>query len=281
MNRLFSRVVLVGCAAVAMTPAIANHSWGNYHWARASNPMPLRIERQITAKWVTAFNTAVADWDQSTVLSLTRGNANVGTNSKKCTAITGKVLVCNDHYGQRGWLGIASIWADGQSHITKATTKLNDSYFDSAIYNTPAWIALVTCQEIGHDFGLAHQDENFSNANLGTCMDYTNSPGTNQHPNRHDYDQLESMYAHLDSYGTASAQLATNFAVRTPGSAAPAAPASIDNESGDSPAEWGSPVHRDGQGRPDVFVKQLGNGHRKITHVFWAIGEGPKGRHHD
>ncbi len=32
------------------------------------------------------------------------------------------------------------------------------------------------CQEIGHDFGLDHQDENFNNPNLGTCMDYTNDP---------------------------------------------------------------------------------------------------------
>jgi hypothetical protein len=39
------------------------------------------------------------------------------------------------------------------------------------------------CQEVGHTFGLDHQDENFNNTNLGTCMDYTNDPSTNQHPN--------------------------------------------------------------------------------------------------
>lgn len=37
---------------------------------------------------------------------------------------------------------------------------------------------LVTCQEVGHTFGLDHRDENFDNGNLGTCMDYTNDPGT-------------------------------------------------------------------------------------------------------
>ena len=32
-------------------------------------------------------------------------------------------------------------------------------------------------QEIGHTFGLDHQDENFSNANLGSCMDYVEPGG--------------------------------------------------------------------------------------------------------
>jgi hypothetical protein len=36
-------------------------------------------------------------------------------------------------------------------------------------------------------------------------------------------------------------------------------------------ADWGTPVHRDGKGRPDVFVKSLGGGHKVITHVFWAL----------
>jgi hypothetical protein len=48
----------------------------------------------------------------------------------------------------------------------------------------------VSCQEVGHTLGLDHQDENFNNANLGTCMDYKNNQSTNQHPNKHDYDQF-------------------------------------------------------------------------------------------
>ena len=58
------------------------------------------------------------------------------------------------------------------------------------------------CQEVGHTLGLDHQDENFDNPNLGTCMDYTSDPGTNQHPNQHDYDELEAIYAHLDTTTT-------------------------------------------------------------------------------
>ena len=52
---------------------------------------------------------------------------------------------------------------------------------------------------------VLHQDEGFDNANLGTCMDYTNDPdGTiygqlnNEKPNEHDYDMMTEIYAHLN-----------------------------------------------------------------------------------
>ena len=276
MIKIWMRAALLSCAALAVGPAMANHSWGNYHWARTSNPLKLDVMTATASKWDTSVGTAVSDWEQSNVLSLTRKTA-TGVNTKKCSAIPGKVLVCNAAYGQRGWLGIATIWASG-SHITQATTKLNDSYHDFAPYNSPAWRSLVVCQEVGHDFGLAHQDEQFGPPNLGSCMDYTNDPDgggaygpSNEHPNTHDYDQLQTIYSHTDSTNTSATQ-ATNFAIRVPGRAA-VAPPGLNNEPGDSPAEWGRAIHTDGQGRPDVFVMDVGGGIRKITHVLWVPGE--------
>ena len=55
------------------------------------------------------------------------------------------------------------------------------------------------CQEIAHDFGLDHQDENFDNPNLGSCMDYTSDPDgppSNEHPNSHDFQQIAAIYSH-------------------------------------------------------------------------------------
>lgn len=276
MVRTYLRAALIaGAAFTASAPAGANHAWGNYHWARTSNPLSLKINKALTSDWGGYVDAAVADWDVSTVLSLGQAvNAPSGTSSKRCSPIKGQILVCNDSYGQRGWLGIASITTDSASHITSGTTKLNDSYFNTASYNKPAWKAMVACQEIGHDFGLAHQDEGFAAPNLGTCMDYTNDPSgsgaylkSNEHPNAHDYEELGIIYAHTtDGYATSAMIAATNFGVRAAGRAVPQAlPAP-----GDTIAEWGSAVHRDGKGRPDLFVRPLPGGGKMLTHVLWA-----------
>jgi len=272
MNKMFVRIALISGAALAVGPAFANHAWGSYHWGRTSNPLNLHVVDAVTPTWDGALNVAISDWHASNVIDLTE-EPDSNVNAKKCTAINGKVLVCNAAYGQRGWLGIASIWASG-NHITKATTKLNDSYHNNPPYNTPEWRQFVTCQEIGHDFGLDHQDENFNNANLGTCMDYTNNPSTNQHPNSHDYQQLSTIYQHLDSIDTSVTQQ-TNFGMRVPGQA-PATPPGLNEEAGDSPAEWGRAIGTDAQGEPNLYVQDLGGGRRKFTHVLWVPGKGPK-----
>lgn len=263
-------------AAVLTVPASADHAWGDYHWANTAGEVQLTINYSVTSQWTGAVLTAISDWNPSTKLELT-GKVSTA-NRKKCTAPTGQILVCNEAYGPRGWLGIASISLDSQGHITKGTTKLNDTYFNTAQYNTSAWRALVTCQEIGHDFGLGHQDENFDNPNLGTCMDYTSSPGTNQHPNRHDFDQLEAIYDHFDSYGTSLAAAPTNFGMRD--FARPAGAADAD-EVGDSPAQWGRPIRADARGRPDLFEQNLPDGGRRITHVFWTLEARQSDHHHD
>ena len=268
--RIMTRVALAACVALgALTPASANHSWGSYHWARTTNPLTLKINKALTSNWDTYLQTAMNDWAQSSVLNFSPTSAVPSSASrKKCSPIAGQVLVCNDVYGQRGWLGIASIWANGD-HITQATTKLNDTYFNMTRYNTPAWRQFVACQEIGHDFGLDHQDENFDNANLNTCMDYTNLPTSNQHPNAHDYAQLEDIYRHLDNSNTATLSSgATNFGLREVGK--PAARPTSDQGVGDTMADWGQEIHHDGKGRPDVFIRQLADGRKVITHVLWA-----------
>lgn len=280
MKKSMFRVALVaGVAVSALTPAIASHSWGSYHWAGDGTNLTLKVNKAITSQWTTYVNDAIGDWDQSTELTLVNQNAPAGTNTKKCTPIAGQILVCNAAYGQRGWLGIANIWLSN-GHISQGTTKLNDSYFNQAQYNTPAWRNVVSCQEIGHDLGLNHVDENFSNPNQGTCMDYTNDPDgggsygpSNEHPNTHDYDMLEAIYNHNDGFTTSTAS--TNFGIRAVGQRPPA-PIPAEQAVGDSVAEWGRAIHRDGQGRPDLFVKELGPGRKVLTHVIWAVGEGPK-----
>jgi hypothetical protein len=126
------------------------------------------------------------------------------------------------------------------------------------------------CQEIGHDFGLDHQDEGFAAPNLGTCMDYTSDPDgggaygpNNEHPNAHDYSQLESMYAHLDASTTIAASLVT----------------SPQEEITDDPRSWGREVRASRDGRASVYQRELKNGTVVLTHVFWVEGRGLKEQH--
>jgi hypothetical protein len=271
MSRI-AAIAAVSAAALSV-PASANHSWNGYHWATTGS-LTVRVNASVTGQWPAYVDEAIVDWERSTELSL-GSRINVPADPKRCNPISGQILVCNTSYGKRGWLGIATIWLSN-GHISQGTTKLNDSYFNTASYNTPAWRRLVTCQEIGHDFGLAHQNEGFGAPNLGSCMDYTNDPDgggaygpSNEHPNQHDYDQLVQIYNHNDGFTTATSG-ATNFGVRQMGQRPPVTPRN-EEALGDSPSDWGRAIHTDGRGRPDVFVKDLGAGRKAITHVFWAL----------
>src|SRR5215218_3945349 len=196
-------------ALVAFSPAAqANHSWGKYHWARTSNPFTLQLADNVSSTWDSYLATTSSDWSDSSASS----SAGVldtsiipGTrNPTTCTPTSRRVEVCNAAYGTDGWLGVAQIWVS-RRHIVQGTTKVNDTYFSTGKYNTPVWRQMVMCQEVGHTFGLDHQDENFNNTNLGTCMDYTSNPlgpPSNLQPNQHDYDQLDTIYSHLDSTTT-------------------------------------------------------------------------------
>lgn len=262
----FLAITALGAGPVLVSPtapAEASHSWAGYHWGRTSTPFTLRLGDNVSSAWDSYLRTTSSDWSASTVLDTIVVTG--GSSAKRCAATVGRIEVCSSGYGRNGWLGIASIWASG-GHITQATVKMNDTYFNTASYNTPAWRNLVMCQEVGHTFGLDHQDEDFSNANLGTCMDYTNNPSSNQKPNQHDYDQLMSIYGHLDNTTTVGAL------VPAPGNRQNAA----DNEPGNGAAEWGQSIRFDAHGRPNVFVRELGQGQRKITHVFWIR----PGEHH-
>ena len=260
MRRLPRRtLVLAAALTLAMTipvTAFGAHSWGGYHWARTANPFTLKLGDNVTSAWDSYLATTSYDWTQSTVLDTTiviGGSRSV----KLCDATTGQVQVCNAKYGNNGWLGMASIWASG-SHITKGTVKVNDTYYGSAPYDTPAWRNLVMCQEVGHTLGLGHQDEAFDNPNLGTCMDYTNDPSTNQAPNAHDYQQLATIYEHLDSSSTIAATTA----------AAPGASGEAGAQAAD--AAWGTLVKVTNHGRGAWYLRDLGAGNVILTHVFWA-----------
>lgn len=264
--RFLSVVALIAVLAVFPLSVGASHSWGSYHWARTANPFTVKLGDNLSSNWKSYLGTTSTNWSKSNVLDTTIVVG--GSSARRCPATSGRVEVCNNTYGNNGWLGVASIWASG-NHITQATVKMNDSYFNTSTYNTSAWRNLVMCQEVGHTFGLDHQDENFNNSNLGTCMDYTNSPSTNQAPNQGDYDQLLCIYDPASAGKTLSTSthsctgtghLDSSSTLGMPAGFANADVHAIDN--------WGEKVSDNGQNA--VFVRDFGNGYKIFTFVVWA-----------
>jgi hypothetical protein len=254
LRRLLAPLLTLVALAVVVPTAGAtpwiNPSTGNpYHWARTVNPFTVQLGSEVTSAWTSYLSGASADWSRYgpltdyfgtfTTTNPLRTSVVAGlTTGRKCRPTSGRVEVCDAAYGNNGWLGLASIWASGD-HITQGTVKLNDTYFSSGSYNTPIWRAGVTCQEVGHTFGLDHQDT--SGANFHTCMDYASSPDSwNTHPDRYDYSTLETDYAHLDSTSTLAA------------------------------ATVSSGRHGLQRVRDDLYVEDLGGGNRRFVWVFWA-----------
>ena len=235
--------LLATVATIGASSAAGSHSWGDYHWARTANPFTLTLGDNMTSDWDPYLSEASSDWSRSSVLDTTIVPG--GTTGKKCRATTGRVEVCNAPYGFRGWIGLAQIWISG-SHITKALAKMNDSYFNTPAYNKPEAKQSVLCQEVGHDFGLDHQSED-PKVDMDTCMDYFE--GWNQDPNAHDYEQLELIYAHLDSTTTVFASVASDARVEH--------------------------VEREDRIKDSIIVEQLSDGSKRVTHILWALPGAP------
>ena len=262
-------------AILFFSAADATHSWGNYHWASTTSPFNLTIINSTTADWRSYVGVALSDaafvgWSHSSVLNMIEDPN--GSTSKKdrrqCKAPSGQVRICNLDYGQTGWLGIAGISIDSSGHIASGYTKLNDTYFAMSYYNTPQWKQSVTCQELGHNVGLGHQDEIFDNASLFSCMDYQVPPY--EYPDDHDYAQLELIYDHTDDYSTVGSGDGSG------GSGGGCnAPKGKGCNAGDSNGHngsigWGVSMGRRGQ--HETFMRTDPDGTRQITHVTWALG---------
>ena len=248
-------------ATLAFSSAsMADHSWGKYKWKPSSIPFNLDLGDNVNSDWDGHLLGASTDWSVSAVLGTTVVTGS--TDPASCNPEPGNVQVCNHPYGENGWLGIAQIFISRGFTITAGLAKLNDTYFDTPYYNTAAWRRLVMCQEIAHTFGLDHQDETFDNVNLGTCMDYTDDPDgsidgelSNEYPNQHDYDQLESIYP-IDDGGCG-------------GGCIPRSPKCNPASAAGGHAQWGQLIS--GHAGTEIYQRSLGGGRKVITFVTWTL----------
>jgi len=250
---------IAAIAAVSAPAALADHSWGGYHWARQSNPFTLKLGDNVSGLWDGMLVTASNDWTKSKVLDapIVPG----GTDARRCNPTLGQVEVCSYNYGGQQWLGVATIWISG-GHIVQGTVKNNDFYFGASPYqyryNNTAQMQHVICQEIGHIFGLDHQDE--TGISLDTCMDYYHNTSASDtqstHPNEGDYDELLCIYDPASAGDTLTSRTGHSCtgtghldSTTTVGAAAFSPLASV---------------------RTSKFVTPLAGGAQMVTFVTWA-----------
>lgn len=251
-NRLVTTVVGVAVALTASLNASASHSWNNYHWARNTSSFTVKVIDSNTVDWDDELNLALSQWTQSTKLNMTVSSSDDSSATRTaCSMVTGKVRSCNHHYGTNGWLGLASINLDANGHISRGTSKMNDSY--SASFASQNQRRHVMCQELGHVLGLNHTSTDGSSQ--GTCMDYSTSASSTA-PNAHDYAQLSTQYSHVDSYNSTTASTAATLSAKQRAMAGPV-PMGIRVRMGVFDELWAAPD---------------GNGGTWIHHVVLAPG---------
>ena len=164
-------------------------TWRN---ANGKGGLELEIVNALDDRWASYFAEAVADWENGDPDALILTTSMAKSPDPSCAAIDGKMKVCNGDYGDTGWRGVNELVFDGKNRIQTSVAKMNEFYLDAGSSDNEKQYTM--CHEIGHGFGLAHTDENFMNAPLGDCLDYTKNPEPNLRPGLVNYEKLANMY---------------------------------------------------------------------------------------
>eukprot|EP00956_Cyclotella_meneghiniana_P017349 scaffold28190_cov70-Cyclotella_meneghiniana.AAC.3 len=162
---------------------------GNYHG------LTLQVLNNLEegSDWHQYFDTSVIDWNDGTPDAVNL-YLRYSAYDADCRAVRKAMKVCNGNYGPTDWRGVNQILLQDEYIIT-SLAKMNDYYLEGT---NMAQKQYTMCHELGHGLGLGHTDENFYNKDLGNCMDYTEKPQNNMHPDESNFRKLEEMYGNID-----------------------------------------------------------------------------------
>jgi Proprotein convertase P-domain len=164
---LLSSTFVVAFVATTASIVYAAHQWSCWHWDHGN----IAITNAASGYWNTIIGDEINDWNVGTCLNFASG-----------TEITSDA----GFYGNTGWLGIARLLNtdNGACLILQAEALMNQTYLDGGSYPETA-DRHVTCQELGHVFGLDHD------RGAVTCMD--DQVLTNPFFRQHDADLIASI----------------------------------------------------------------------------------------
>jgi len=158
---------------------------------RGEGGLELDMLNALDETWQSEYAIAIDDWENGTPDALTLKSSR-GDVDYSCTKKDGLQKVCSANFGDTGWLGLNELVKTVAGGIIQSSVaKMNEYYLRNA---DNAERQFTMCHEIGHGFGLPHTDESFTNPSLGNCMDYTNKPEENMHPDESNYNRLASVY---------------------------------------------------------------------------------------
>lgn len=159
------------------------------------NGLRLEILNALDDSYQDLFQKVLQDWDNGSPDSLTLTVTRVSVDSR-CRHVRNKLKLCNGDYGETNWNGQAALGVSKDNVISAAVAYLNDFYLSGA---SEVLRRYTLCHEMGHGFGLPHTDEDYSNPNLGNCMDYTNDPSSNTRPDQSNFLYLANLYGSTEN----------------------------------------------------------------------------------
>lgn len=159
-------------------------------WNVDSGGLNLKVLNSVEDWWQPYLARAMKEWENGDPDALTLTIQKKGAPDFQCDPVKGRLKVCNGDYGDTRWRGINQILVSN-NYIVASAARMNDYFLKEASDEQRQY---TMCHELGHGFGLPHDDEDFFNADRNNCMDYTSNPKNNLSPSIINFQFLTDLY---------------------------------------------------------------------------------------